>query len=355
MRPSIHTQLVNGVFGDPALLIDFKFERRALLFDLGDVSALSTRQLLRVSDVFVSHAHMDHFAGFDHLLRVCLGRDTGIELWGPPRFVAQVGSKLAAYTWNVIENYETEFVVIAHEVGTDWRVASARFSSRNRFGREDLGVRQLEAGLLVDTPEFRIRATFLDHATPCLAFAFDEAFHINVWKPQLHALGLPTGPWLTELRRLVRSGAPQETPVAIRWRDREGPRERTLTVGELKRQVLELTPGQRLCYVTDVAMSDSNAERVVELAAGADLLYIESAFLQADAAHALRKSHLTARYAGELARRAGARQAVPFHFSTRYLGESELLEQEFETAWRSQARATAPAGVPAGQATGESR
>ena len=105
MRPSVHTQLVNGPFGDPALLVDFKFERRALLFDLGDVSALSTRQLLRVSDAFVTHAHMDHFAGFDHLLRVCLGRDTGITLYGPPGFVAQVGPKLAASTWNVIANY----------------------------------------------------------------------------------------------------------------------------------------------------------------------------------------------------------------------------------------------------------
>jgi ribonuclease Z len=298
---------------------------------------------------------MDHFVGFDHLLRVCLGRDTGIALYGPPGFIDQVGHKLAAYTWNVIENYETEFMVTVHEVGPDWRLTSARFSSRSRFGREPLGERQLERGVLVDSPGFRIRADFLDHGTPCLALGFDEAFHINVWKPRLHALELPTGPWLTELRRLVRSGAPEETPVAIRWRDRQGTRERRLTVGELKRQVLELTPGQRLCYVTDVAMSEPNASRVVEFAAGADLLYIESAFLQADLEHALRKSHLTAQYAGDLARRAGVRQAIPFHFSTRYLGEGELLQREFESAWRGQAHAAAPAGVPAGPLTGESR
>jgi len=109
----------------------------------------------------------------------------------------------------------------------------------------------------------------------------------------------------------VRNTAPEDTPVAIRWRDARAVRERTLTVGELKRQVLELTPGQRLCYVTDVAMTEENAARIVALAAGADLLYIEAAFLEADAAHAVRKSHLTARHAGELARRAGVRQAVP--------------------------------------------
>jgi ribonuclease Z len=342
MRPSIHTRLVNGAFGDPALLIDFKFERRALLFDLGDVTALSTRQLLRVSDAFVSHAHMDHFAGFDHLLRVCLGRDTGITLWGPPGFVEQVGHKLAAYTWNVIQNYETEFVVVAHEVDRDWRLRSGRFSSRRAFRLEDAGARALEPGVLLDTPEFRVRAAFLDHGTPCLAFAFDEAFHINVWKPRLRALGLPTGPWLTELRRRVREGASEDTPVEIRWRDGSGGRERTLSVGELKRQVLELTEGQRLCYVTDVAMTEANAERIVALAAGADLLYIEAAFLEADVDHARRKSHLTARFAGELAACAGVREAVPMHLSTRYLGEGGLLEREFQQAWKGAGNAAGP-------------
>jgi ribonuclease Z len=332
MRSSFQAQLVNGVFGDPTLLVDFGFERRALLFDIGDVSRLSTRQLLRVSDAFVSHAHMDHFAGLDHLLRVCLGRDTGIRLYGPPGFVAQVGHKLAAYTWNVVDHYQTEFVVTAHEVSQDWRLSSARYSSRHRFEAEPLGETALRPGVLVDSPEFRIRAAFLDHATPCLAFAFDEAFHINVWKPRLQALGLPTGPWLTELRRHVRAGAPDDTSIVIRWRDREGRRECTMSVGELKRKVLELTPGQRLCYVTDSAITAGNAERIVELARDADLLYIEAPFLEADADHAYRKAHLTARRAGEIAARASVRKAVPFHFSTRYLGEGELLEREFDAA-----------------------
>jgi len=334
MRSSFQAQLVNAVFGDPALLVDFQFERRALLFDLGDVTALSTRQLLRVSDAFISHAHMDHFAGFDHLLRVCLGRDSGIELYGPPGFAAQVGHKLAAYTWNVIDRYETEFMVTAHEISQDWRISSTRHSSRRRFEPEPLGERALQPNVLLDSPEFRIRATFLDHATPCLAFALDEPVHINVFKPRLHALGLPTGPWLTALRRHVRNGSPDDTEIDIQWRDRDGRRERRMSVGELKREVLELTPGQRLAYVTDVAIGAENAGRVVELAQDADLLYIEAPFLEADLDHARRKSHLTARRAGAIAALAKVRKAIPFHFSTRYLGEGERLEDEFQTAWR---------------------
>ena len=89
MRPVIHPYLVNDPFGDPGLYAEFLYEKRALLFDLGDLHALPTRKLLRVSHVFISHMHMDHFCGFDRLLRVCLGRDKALYLLGPPGLIRQ--------------------------------------------------------------------------------------------------------------------------------------------------------------------------------------------------------------------------------------------------------------------------
>lgn len=335
MRPIYHAELVNPVFGDPGLYIDLKFERRALLFDIGDVTRLSTRKLLRISDIFVSHTHMDHFAGFDHLLRVCLGRDTGVRIYGPAPFIDRVEHKLAAYTWNLVDRYDSEFVVIAHELHADGRLSRARFRSKRRFQREPLDDAHAVGGVLLDDPQFKVRCAQLDHCgIASLAFAFEEGTHINIWKNRLDELGLPTGPWLTTLKQHVRAGAPNDTPIRVYWRDRDGFRERTFPLGQLRERVCESVPGEKVCYVTDVSWHESNASRLRDLLADAHLLFVESVFLDADSEHAQRKGHLTAAQSGALARMVQARHAVPFHFSTRYFDREHKIRAEFEKAFR---------------------
>src|SRR5207247_454355 len=72
---------------------------------------------LQVTPVFVSHTHIDHFIGFDHLLRMFLARDLRLDLFGPPGIIANVRGKLAGYTWNLVDGYP--FVLTVHEVAVD--------------------------------------------------------------------------------------------------------------------------------------------------------------------------------------------------------------------------------------------
>lgn len=331
MRTTFEPRLINDVFGDPCLFVDFRDERRALLFDCGDLAALPPRKLLRISDIFISHTHLDHFAGFDHWLRVVLGRKERVTLTGGPQIIERVGHKLAAYTWNVVHRYEVPLTLAVREVRPDGSGRQACFASRNRFARED-GEPWMPHGDMLHCEEgFRVRGRFLDHDILCLAFALEEATHVKVWKNRLAGWGLATGPWLREARRALAAGASDDTPIPIAWTDRTGRHSVTRTLGEL-RPAFELAPGFRIGYVTDLRYTATNLQALEALLSGVDLLFIECVFLDSQAEHAARKNHLTARQAGMIARRLGARIVMPTHISPRYEGRADELFDELQAA-----------------------
>jgi ribonuclease Z len=332
MRQFFEARLVNDAFGDPGLYVDLRDARRALLFDLGDISVLPPRKLLRLSHVFVTHAHMDHFCGFDQLLRVVLGRKAGIVLFGGPGFVDQVEHKLRAYTWNVVHRY-AEFVIDVREVGPDRRGQRARFSSRTGFAREACAAFESSGDTLVEETMFRVRGRFVDHGTACLAYAVEEKAHVNVAKDRLAALGVSTGAWLRDLKHAVLTGAPDATPIHVQWRDTSGDHEMTRPLAELRDVVLDVVAGQRIGYATDLRFTEANVESLTALLVDVDRLFIESVFLSEDEEHATRKNHLTARQAGEIARRVGAKAVTPFHFSPRYEDRAQELIAEVQAAW----------------------
>ena len=160
----VQPTLVNEPFSDPALIIDFRFGRRALLFDLGDLTPLSPRQLLRVSHAFVSHAHMDHIAGFDRLLRICLHRTTPLDLIGPSEFADRVEHKLRAYSLNLLNEQSFDFVIRVAEFEDDGFKRTCEFRAREAFRRRDM----VPAGTLLEEEDFRITGTVLDHGIPCV-------------------------------------------------------------------------------------------------------------------------------------------------------------------------------------------
>jgi len=325
MRPIFHPNLVNGSTGDPVLFIDCLFERRALLFDLGDIQSLPPRKMMRISHVFVTHAHMDHFIGFDWLLRILLGREKDLHLFGPPGFLAQVEHKLRAYTWNLVRNYASDFTLRVTEVDGREGARRASFRCQSEFRREGEEVAVCPENILLYEPAMQVRCTMLDHGgIPCLAYVLQEQAHVNVWKNHLQELGLPVGAWLRDLKQAVLRNEPDQWQIRVAWREDGMQQERLVRLSEIK-SALHIVPGQKIAYVTDVAWSEENAAHITELARNADLLFIEAAFMERDAEHGRRKFHLTARQAGEITRAANVGCVIPLHFSPRYVGEDVAL------------------------------
>ncbi|MDX1654013.1 MAG: MBL fold metallo-hydrolase [Candidatus Competibacteraceae bacterium] len=333
MKPLFQSELPNGPFADPVLYLDFLFEKRALLFDAGDLRALPTRKLLRVSHLGISHCHMDHFGDFDWLLRLLLGRDKRLELFGPAGFIERLGHRLASYSWNLVHNYSDDLVFTATELHPCQQGRRTTLRLSNAFRPEDHHQGALPGNILAETPAFLIRGAVLDHGgIPCLGYCVEEKAHINLWKNRLMEMGLPVGPWLQELKQSVLEGKADDTPITARWRQDGGYRQRVLPLGELNRRVVKITPGQKVGYIVDVGPQPDNLARMVDLLRGCRTLFIEAGFLEEDAGMASKKGHLTARQAGLVARRAGVAQLVPFHFSPRYSQREGQLRAEAQAA-----------------------
>jgi ribonuclease Z len=316
-KSSLRPRLLNGQTGDPALLISLRWQGRAILIDLGRIDRTPGAVLLPIEAVFVSHAHMDHFMGFDQLLRLFLARESTLRLFGPTGIADCVQGKLAGYTWNLTDEYT--FTIDVTEID-ETSMTSYRFAAARRFRREPLGVVPFD-GVCLEDPHFRVEAAPLDHKIVSMAYAVTERTHLNVRPEALQAAGLRPGPWLNVLKTAVRSGDPADTVIEVAPGDRRA-------LARLRDELLIVTPGQKVAYVVDTLFSPSNAARIVRLARGADVFFCESPFLEADIDQASKRYHLTAGQAGALARAAGARRLQVFHFSPRYEGRYGELVAE---------------------------
>jgi len=336
MTLRFHPRLINPPFDDPGLFISFLFEKRAILFDVGDLSRLSHRDILKISHIFVSHTHMDHFFGFDMALRLFLGREKELHIFGPKGIIKNVEGKLAGYSWNLTTHYPHPFVLKATEVDGHNRVTQS-WSCQNKFVPKHPVATESFSGALFKEPGFAVRCEELDHGIASLGFLLDERCHIQIKKEALTELGLAPGPWISEFKAALFNGAAPDSLIAAQTGDIQGGKPETMKMplGRMSEKIAIITPGQRIAYITDAAFSPSNKEKMIRLAKGADRLFIEAPFLDEAAAMAKQKRHLTARQAGWIAGKAGVKQLTLFHFSPRYTGMEEMLENEAQTAFEN--------------------
>jgi len=319
MKQTFRERLLNDPFGDPCLYVRFAREKRAILFDIGDIRPLTPSELHRVTDVFVSHTHIDHFIGFDLLLRIILRRDIPLNIYGPANIVSNIEGRLAGYNWNLIEDYPTVINVYSF----NGKIAKHfRFRAKKRFKKEFLH-KQASDGMLLDARDFSVRAIVLDHGTPCLAFSLEEKRQISIDKDRLLKKGLKVGPWLTEFREMVTEGK-IDGHIII-----SGRRRKVSGLMDIARE----GQGLKLSYVTDIAMSSKNEKRLIPFIKNSDFFYCEGYFSETDRERAIERMHLTASEAGRIAKKAGTKRLAIMHFSPKYSDNPEMLVREAEAAF----------------------
>lgn len=325
-------RLVNDPFGDPALYVRLNQLRNALLFDCGDLSALPLGALLKISDVFVTHAHMDHFIGFDQLLRAQLNYDRHLQLWGPSGLIDHVAGRLHGYLWDRTPPAGPALVITANEWSTK-QLRSATFAFHDGFAIRP-PVTHPSAPMLRETPDDSVACMALPHGpSTSLAYSMQSADRIRINKAALSKMGWHPGPWLGAFKKALSEDKADEQRIDIPATCASG-KARQMPLGELKKRIATVTPGTRMVYVADTQWSRKQEDRLVDFARKADLLFIEATFLHADQRLADQKGHLTARQAGRIAGRAGVGRFCIFHFSPRYRKFSLQLETEAQTACR---------------------
>ncbi|MFF8763553.1 ribonuclease Z [Nocardiopsis dassonvillei] len=147
---------------------------------------------------------------------------------------------------------------------------------------------------LLGEPDLRVTALPLRHSTTAYGYRLAEP---DGWRmlPELLAAHGVRGPMVGELQ--LRGSVTTAQGRRVELADCARPRR-----------------GQVMAFVMDTA----ECEEAVELARGADMLVIESTYLDTEEHLARAYGHLTARQAGRVAARAGARTLVLTHISERY-------------------------------------
>jgi len=311
--------LVGGVFGDPLLHVRLCQRKKSFLFDLGDPSRLLGKMVHQVHCVFLSHAHLDHIGGFLWFLRSRIGDFPACKIFGPVEIINRLQNFIDAVTWDRIEERGPVF-----DIGEFDGKSLRRARLQPGKNRKDLAGQPVSNGVIMAEEDYLVRCVICDHHIPSLAYSFEFRQDIRIRKDRILAAGLATGPWLGRLKKCA-AAARLDKEIDL-------PDGNRIRAGELVRDLLVIRPGKKLVYVTDLADTKENRRKVTELAESAHTLFCETAFTESDRDKATASQHLTTSAAISIAREAGVKRLVPFHFSKRYEHNPGVIYDELLAA-----------------------
>lgn len=300
---------MNSPFEDTAFFARNVYKSEAFLMDCGKLGGISNTDILSIREIFISHTHIDHFYGFDRILRGTLLSGKTFRVFGPPGIIKNVQGKIDAYTWNLIKSYPVSYEVVElNEQRNEYKTAV--FSAANGFEREDGSIRHSELTL---GDGFRLDFEFFDHRVPSVGYRISEPRMVAVSNEKLASEGFKAGKWIKQLKEEILNGD-RSTVISTETRDGK----KSFTAGELEEKILEPVKSQSVTYITDCAPSFENVTKAINFAKDSSVLLIEGMFMKNDVLHAIYKKHLTLDLSKYIFRESGSASVRFFHFTSRY-------------------------------------
>lgn len=317
-----NSKLVNGHYGDPSLYIELSNRREAFLFDCGELFPLSISELIKISKIFISHTHLDHFIGFSQVLRANVGREKEIEIYGYDGITHQVINQLKGYSWNIEMDNILSFKIF--EIKED-RIDIYLSKYSDKFDCKKIEIKK-KINPLFEDDEIIINFVKLDHKIPSLAYSIQGKLSYNVDKDKLKELNLPSGSWIRQLKEsILKEGHLDEIII-------DG---KKFSILFLKEKLIYKNEGMKISFVTDTIYNELTKSLIVNLVKNSDIFYCESNFINADIIKAKETYHLTTSQTGTLAREAGVKELVPFHFSRKYNGNYDKIFEELKNEFNN--------------------
>ncbi|NWR37732.1 RNZ1 protein, partial [Tachuris rubrigastra] len=280
----------------------------------------------RITKIFITHFHGDHFFGLPGLLCTLSLQSSPDPNRPPVDIYGPLG--LRSFLWRSLELSHSQllFPYAVHElVPTHDQCPAGEFRDFSHWDRGELppqgpGGRVLQLGpgessyLLEEDEQLVLRAFRLFHRIPSFGFVLEEKprpGRLNVQK--LKDLGVGPGPLYGKLK----SGAAVvlENGVRISPSDVLG----------------DPIPGRKVCVLGDC--SGALGDEAPRLCCGADLLVHEATLDDTQRDRARERGHSTPSTASDFARLCRAKRLVLTHFSQRYkAGAAQAGQGDVEVA-----------------------
>lgn len=251
------------------------------LLDCGEATQINLRhrkvKLQKISHIFISHLHGDHYFGLVGLLSSLrlLGREKPMNIYAPKGLqeIIELQFKCAGSDFS--------FPIYFHEV--------------TKAGQ-----------LLLETERLKVSTIPLKHRIKCYGFKFEEKEKPRKLIPKLlEHYQIPT-----YARHALTLGEDYISKVDGKV---------------IKNETLTKDPEEpkAYAYCSDTAYY----EGLLSYIQGVDLLYHEATFLEKDKERAKKTYHSTASQAAKIAQQAEVKQLIIGHFSSRYSDRQPFLEE----------------------------